>query len=191
MSAPWHSIVSIVHSHSLLRVLLWSWLADPQCLNKLVDKWNISCLYILTAIFLYIFDCMNMKFSCKLQIWIRAAWISTIRPYYIASSDIESDIVPQTRSIQFVSIPSRRKWRLLVYRTSVPQLKQKDWLLVQILRISFQNQPWHSQNKYNLISTRITSYHSQNRHKIDINPTPLSKSFSFTPDSVWFTCSVA
>lgn len=46
MSAPWHSIVSIVHSHSLLRVLLWSWLADPQCLNKLVDKWNISCLYI-------------------------------------------------------------------------------------------------------------------------------------------------
>jgi len=67
MSAPWHSIVSIVHSHSLLRVLLWSWLADPQCLNKLVDKWNISCLYILTAIFLYIFDCMNMKFSCNFK----------------------------------------------------------------------------------------------------------------------------
>jgi len=141
MSAPWHSLFQ-----SSIYIHCFASCSDLglQIRSVWISLWINEIIRVFISIVCNIslhFRLREHEISCKLQIWIRPAWISTIRPCYIASSDIESDFVPQTRSIQFVSIPSRRKWRLLVYRTSVPQLKQKDWLLVQILRISFQNQP--------------------------------------------------
>lgn len=135
---------------------------------------SIVCYRLLTQA-----DCMNIAFSRKLKVWIRATWIPTICPYYITRGNIEPDLVTQPRPIQLVRVPFTRKWSLLF-----------DWTICTV-KWYIQLNPWFRSFKtlfkiYLCILDKfawilIGIYHCHCRQEIYIFPAPFSESFFVKP----------